>query len=140
MAKGKVMSAYILLLDSPHEDAVQAYREWKRSGGAMHWRLAERLRDLGLHRRINDTYVAPPSPWVARLDGSTRYFLNGSRIYSDYKIHGEDGAQIQFVLEPGELYEINEIERGALSKRVVRQINAKRYLARVQNGKLVSVL
>jgi hypothetical protein len=131
------MSAYLLTLASPHDDAVDAYRHWKKSGGDMHWRLAERLRDLGLYRKINHSYQKPPSPWVADVTEGGRDFLQGSKTYPDKEMVGETCVSVTYLLEPGRTYEINKVVRLGLSKRAVRQVSVERYFAKVVGGELV---
>ena len=131
------MSAYILNLVSPHDDAVDAYRHWQKHGGTMHWRLAERLADLGLYRKINNTYMKPPAPWVADVTDGGREFLRGSKSYPETALVGEVDVRVSYVLEPGRTYEINEVVRRGLSKRAVRQVSVDRYIVEIVDGKMV---
>jgi hypothetical protein len=131
--------ALILRLPSPHDGCAQAFRQWKKQGGDMHWQLRQTLQDLGCYDRASQKYSAPPVPWIAEIIDNDRVFVRGQWEYPDSPGVGEDDVWIQFVLLPGKTYEINEVVPKGRSKKLTRMVDVKRFKATVINGKLINV-
>jgi hypothetical protein len=131
------MSGVILRLPSPHDAVAQAFREAQRSGNELHWRARMRLEELGCYRSLTKEYTKPPVPWVAVIKGKDREFVRGSATYPDSVSVGEDDVWIEYFLEPGKLYEINEVIPRNLSRKLVRLVSVRRYRAKVIKGALV---
>lgn len=75
-------------------------------------------------------YGRPHRPWVADVTDGDRRFLRGHKDYSEANGTGSRGVYVYYHLEPGRVYEVNEL---------LDRTTARRYLARVENGHIVEV-
>lgn len=75
-------------------------------------------------------------PWVAEitgLDPQYRYkraFLSGQKDYSEANSIGSRGVYVYYHLEPGRVYEVNEL---------VTWTRTRRYFCRVEHGRIVEM-
>lgn len=130
------MSGYVLRLHSPHDAAVQAFRAWKKNGGDMHWRLRQRLENIGYYRSLTKEYLAPPAPWVCEIRNGKRVFLRGKGEYPERFGNSDDDVWYSFVLEPGKRYEINQVIPQKLTRKGFLRVTVDRYEAKIVDGQL----